>query len=483
MGLTFTDADKDSSPGRLRRAPDYNSRPVKLRLFVLVAAFILVLIVAEKARDPKSWQWFFAIQEPPPSQRIDNRVPPRADTSSDDVIVVARDSAPAAVGGGVQAQAAAFDPQARAWSEGVKALWDALPSDRRTLLFRLLEQAQDQATHDDDGAAAGELLAELERVWSEYQSTAGESLAGLDDEERNRWQRVLDAIDRRFRDETLEPLKSITGGRTVLPAEKVALERFLADLTRLCLDRVADDAPFLQPDDNQIWHHLFWQLQRSSDADLARQSVGQTPYAQLYRQPRQYRGKLVTVRGAVRRAYSVRASQNHLGIATYNVFWIQPFESADSPLVVYSLDVPPGFPQLEDRDRGKMARLNEEVTVHGFLFKRGAYVGGQGLYNAPLMLARMPQWHPATISMTGEGISPRVLWQAAIFALAAALLITSAVYWTSFRRQRHPLPHDERSIAAGLRSLADKAEILSPHEALRQLEQQSQASPRDSAGA
>ena len=483
MGLTFTDADKDTRSGGLRRAPDYNSRPVKLRLFVLVAAFILVLIVAEKARDPKSWQWFFALEERPVPKRIDNRLPPRADASSDDVLVVAQNSAPAVADGGVQAQAAAIDPQGRAWSEGVKALWDTLPSDRRTLLFRLLQQAEEQAVSDDDDVAAGELLAELESAWSEYHRRAGESLAELDDQERQRWLKVLEAIDRRFRYETLEPLKSIAGGRTVLQAEKIGLQRFLADLTRLCLDRVADDAPFLQPDDNQIWHHLLWQLQRSSEADLARQSAGEIPYAQLYRQPAQYRGKLATVRGAVRRAYSVRASQNHLGIATYYVFWIQPFESADSPLVVYSLDVPPGFPQLEDRDRGKMARLNEEVTVHGFLFKRGAYPGEQGLYNAPLMLAKVPLWQPAAISMTGRDISPRVLWQAAIFALAAAVLITGAVYWTSFRRQRHPHPHDERSIAAGLRSLADKAEILSPHEALRQLEQQSQASPRDSAGA
>ena len=477
MGLTFSNADKDSRPGRLRRVPDYNSRPMKLRLFVLVAAFILVLIVAEKARDPKSWQWFFAQDERPAAKRIDNRLPPRADAAGDDVLVVAQNSTPSVANGDGKSPAAAFDPLARAWSEGIKTLWDALPSDRRTLLFRLLEQSQDQAI-DYDTAGAAELLVELESGWSEYHRAAGESLADLAEDQRQRWLGVLDTIDRRFREETLAPLQTVAANRTVLPAEKIALARFLADLTRLCLDRVEDDAPFLQPGDNQIWHHLFWQLKRTSDADLASQSTGEVPYAQLYRQPAQYRGKLVTLRGAVRRAYSVRASQNQLGIANYYVFWIQPFESADTPLVVYSLSAPAGFPQIEDRDRsgGKLARLNEEVTVHGFLFKRGAYAGEQGLYNAPLMLAKEPQWHPVAI-MSGRSISPRVLWQGAIFALAAALLITVVVYWTSFRRRRHPPLHDERSIAAGLRSLADNREILSPHEALRQLEQKSQSPP------
>ncbi len=484
MGLTFSDAEQDQRAGRLRRVPDYSSRPVKLRLFVLVAAFILVLIVAEKARDPKSWQWFFALDERPTPQKIDNRLPPRSDATEHDVIVMARD------GGDAEASdhdasdnadekakspaAAPFDPLARAWGEGLKALWNPLDSDQRTILYRLLECAHDaEIWSGDETARAEALLAQLEESWSEYQQLAKESLADLDADEQLRWQQVLGKSDRRFREEVLSSLKFVAEGRIILPSQQRQLGEFLAELESLSLRRVKDDTPFLTFDDNQIWHHLFWKLKRTADADLGRQSLGQIPYAQLYRQPAQYRGKLVTVRGAVRRAYYVKASRNHLGIQNYYVFWLQPFESADTPLVVYSLNVPPGFPPLEERDGSKIARLDEEVTVHGYLFKRGAYAGQHGTYNAPLMLAQMPTWHPSTIDFTGDAASPRVLWQAGMVAIALAVVITGVVYWTSFRRDRRPRLHDERTIAASLRSLEDDSGVLSPQEALKQLEEQS----------
>src|SRR5688572_31130096 len=83
-------------------------------------------------------------------------------------------------------------------------------------------------------------------------------------------------------------------------------------------------------------HHCFWDLQRTSDQELKKRSRGEVAYAQLYRQSGQYRGQVVTVRGTARRAYRVQASKNHLGIEEYFVFWVSPFESADTPLVVYA---------------------------------------------------------------------------------------------------------------------------------------------------
>ncbi|HUE70792.1 MAG TPA: hypothetical protein VMP01_07870 [Pirellulaceae bacterium] len=486
MGLSFTDPDADSRPGKLRRVPDYTSRPVKMRLFVLVAAFILVLIVAERARDPKSWQWFFALDERPAPEKIDNRLPPRSNAAgdSDEFIVVAQKNPSPAVKPGGPGQAPAFDPEARAWSEGLQSLWNPLDSSQRTLLYRLLQTSQAKEIWPEaERASAAALLAGLAQGWSEYQRQAKESLADLDGDEQARWNQVLDTIDRRYRDDVAEPLTLLAEGRVVLANQRKSLAGFLADLDSLQLTRVEDDRPFLCAEDNQIWHHLFWQLQRTTDADLAARSQGLVPYAQLYRQPAHYRGQIVTVRGAVRRAYSVPASRNHLGIKSYFVYWIQPFESADTPLVVYALDVPPGFPPLKDRDRdGGVTKLDEEVTVYGFLFKRGAYAGEHGTYNAPLVLAKQPQWHPSAIGLAGrDATSPRLLWQTSIFALVLAVVITGVVYWTSFRRDRHPRPHDERTIAANLRSLQDEPQILSPHEALAQLEQQSQSPPRDAA--
>src|SRR5688572_26478917 len=97
MGLIRTYDDRHPR-GRLRPPPDYTSRPVKLRLFVIVAALMLVLFVAEKARDPDNWRWFFAMNGPPEAERIDNRAPHRpartAGQSLDTLVIAADDDEP-----------------------------------------------------------------------------------------------------------------------------------------------------------------------------------------------------------------------------------------------------------------------------------------------------------------------------------------------------------------------------------------------------
>jgi hypothetical protein len=343
-------------------------------------------------------------------------------------------------------------------------------------LFRLLQSAEDERLWpQDERAAAENLVAALRQRWTDYHANAFQSLADLEEEDQARWKQVLTRINGRFSDECLAPLETLAAGSIVLPDERQQLSRFLADLTSLCLSGVKDDTPFLQPNDNQIWHHLFWQLQRTSAAELAASSQGDLAYAQLYRQPAVYRGQVVRVHGAARRAYRVKASRNHLGIKDYYVFWLQPFESADTPLVVYALELPPGFPPLKDRDAEGMTKLNAEVTFHGYLFKRGAYAGQEGTYNAPLLLARAPQWKPDALALNDDApAGTRIMWQGGIVALAVAMLIAGAVYWTTFRQPRAPLPKDELAVSATLRSLQDKP-VKSSAEVLREMERRAQA--------
>lgn len=490
MGLTFRDSDADKGQeGRLRRVPDYSSRPVKLRLFVLLAALMLVLYVAERARDPKSWQWFFLLDQQPPPEQIDNRLPPkmgRTDGEPVGTVVIAGEdrpddaAAPAAHKPAVAAPR--FDPLAKAWTEGLGELWSQLSSDERTLLYRMLEDVQDKKILPDaQREAAASLVAALDQRWTEYHVAAYQSVAQLEGEDQARWTGVLQQINSRFSDEVKASLETFAGGRTVLPDQEQSLARLLEDLTALNLRRVQDDTPFLHPSDNQIWHHLFWQLRRSDDAALADRSMGEVAYAQLYRQPAQYRGQVVTVRGAARWAYRVRASHNQLGIKEYFVFWLQPFESADTPLVVYALAPPHGFPTLKDRNRdGEMTVLNEALTVHGFLFKRGAYAGRGEIYNAPLLLARTPQWKPEPLTMrVTEAQGSQLVWRAAIVAFFASALIAAVVYWTTFRRVRPAPLKDELAIAAALRNLKDADVLPSPEESLRQIEREAQGADGD----
>lgn len=91
----------------------------------------------------------------------------------------------------------------------------------------------------------------------------------------------------------------------------------------------------------------------------------------MYNQPEAYRGKLVTVRAQVRWAYRVPAIKNYLGIKEFNVLYLAPEGVPDKPLIVYSLGLPPGFPQLQEQNHPSgMTALHEDVVVTGYFFKR-----------------------------------------------------------------------------------------------------------------
>src|SRR5262249_20572092 len=137
---------------------------------------------------------------------------------------------------------------------------------------------------------------------------------------------------------------------------------------------------------------LLGKLQKRAPDELRLESSGPISYAQLFKQSSTYRGKLVTVRGTAADVYWVEAPENAYGIKRYWVYWLHP-EGANSPILVYSLDKPEGFPfiDISEAGRKKMPSL-EDVEFTGFFFKRYAYQGQGGIYTAPMILAREPVW-------------------------------------------------------------------------------------------
>ena len=85
------------------------------------------------------------------------------------------------------------------------------------------------------------------------------------------------------------------------------------------------------------------------------------------------------------------ARKNQCGIAGYYVFWVMPAGGPDSPLVVYSLDVPQGFPKIDTKSDQPTA-VHEDVEFTGFFFKRWVYSSKSGIRLAPLLVAGAPRW-------------------------------------------------------------------------------------------
>ena len=105
------------------------------------------------------------------------------------------------------------------------------------------------------------------------------------------------------------------------------------------------------------------------------------PYLQLFKQPDDYRCRVVSVKGTVKLAYRVAAEPNYLGVNEYVVYVIHPAAGPGSPIIVYALAAPAGFPAIANRDRdGKTTKLDEDVELTGVFFKRWAYQGQDGTY-------------------------------------------------------------------------------------------------------
>ena len=195
------------------------------------------------------------------------------------------------------------------------------------------------------------------------------------------------------------------------------------------LSEIVDDTVF-RAAETEAWFGILGALRDSQDAELAKQSVGTVGFTQLFRQTDEYRGQVVTVTGTVRRAFQVPAGTNQLGIDTFWQCWLQP-DGSPNPLVVYSLNMPAGFPEGMS--------MRERVDFDGVLFKRWAYAAKEGTRTAPLILAKSPMWTKTLPTAARELPTRRDL----IRIVGLALAVTAVMSWMIYRRtqsQRRTLP-------------------------------------------
>jgi len=148
-------------------------------------------------------------------------------------------------------------------------------------------------------------------------------------------------------------------------------------------DDVRDDTTF-RAAERDAWFHLFEVLKRNDEKALEANSIGRVTFAQLFSQSNEYRGRLVTLRGTLRRAHRLTAPKNAYGIERYYQTWLQPDDNPTTPMVVYSLYLPEGFPTGMN--------ISADVHVTGFFYKRWAYKAGDTLRTTPVVLARTVDW-------------------------------------------------------------------------------------------
>ncbi len=192
------------------------------------------------------------------------------------------------------------------------------------------------------------------------------------------------------------------------------------------LSKIRDNTYF-RPDETEAWFDMFEALQNRDDTALMAASIGELTYAQLLKQPDYYRGKVVTVRGTIRREELQQAPDNRLNIETYHRLWIEPVGGGNWLIVVYCLALPNDFPRGD--------QLSESVAVTGHFFKNWSYTWDGGLAIAPAVLARSVDWQPAASLRPLTTAPSQRSW---LQAIIIATLFAAIVVYVALRTTRRP---------------------------------------------
>jgi hypothetical protein len=217
------------------------------------------------------------------------------------------------------------------------------------------------------------------------------------------------------------------------------LHRLLPGVDREALAAVQDDTVF-RPAERDAWFNLFGVLKANDAEQLEQASTGNVGYIQLFEQPDHYRGQLVTIRGQARRALFRSAPKNDIGIDGYYQVVLRPADGPNSPLIVYCLDLPEGFPSGEG--------IREDVTVTCLFFKNWAFPTRDDIRCSPTLLARTLSWlPPAPVAVRPVRMS-QLLAMVVATAIASVLIATWIVRRSNRLTAAHQrLPTDPATVA------------------------------------
>lgn len=484
-----------TSPSRrrpLKPPPNYNSRGVQLRLFVMVACVMgLLYLVTERARSVP-WPGVLvpvgsrvgvsADAKAIYQSRVDELVDTRLDRLPTDE---AQSSIPDGVQivdpyGGVEPSLHdGVDLLQLIFVDGWSAFYQSLPvPDRMLFSYGLTQALEEKSLGPQQATAWQDLLKKGDTFWSGYRHQAMQSVTAEDsslsvDEQRN-WEKMLDEVgqgwlaDRAVLERLIQPPPEVLTSK-----DRERLQRMQTRWQKLALIAVQDDT-VSRPEDSDAWFGLLAALRKASPTELS-QPVPEVTYLQLFKQPQDYRGELVRIRGRIKRAKPIESRENLYGIDKQYILWLEPSDGSPTPIVVYTLQLPEGFPSLDqpNLDDG-YTKLWEDVEINGYFLKRWAYRAHDGINTVPLLLTKEPQWYPsANVGARADGLPSAWLLLASVLGTALFGIVVAAVVYgrtsnTAKTRQLFaPSPEQQQDVHTSLAKLEAGPNVL---ESLKKLE-------------
>lgn len=472
---------KDTRTGqgvnKRRPPPNYFSRKVQYKLLALVALLMTVLVMMEKVRDPDLYRLF------------DDSVPVPANSSTD-----------ASSG---NSDNPLFDPQLAQFGNPLPAkasqtakdlqsthrtLWIAIlkkltSAEQHTLVDTLHRARNGERGNDQQQTRWWALYQKIDLLYQKYEQQLMLSIhsttTALTPQQKIRAQAVLSQMRTRWTQPLRKAFLDILEANPdeQAPAENQTEYQFIQHiLDQIGISRI-DDHTVFRNSDNLAWFRMLETL-RTAAADRVQASVLATPnILELSKQQDTFRGKLISMRGEVRKAYRVRAPSNQLDIPQYYVLVIRPSGGGTTPLIVYCLQPPNGFPSLPDKDIDRStADMNDVVQVTGYFFKSWAHAGPQGqMFSSPLMLANSFQWLPHEKLAPTTSVKPASqlpIWAIFVIPLVLAIGFTGIVYLLSRWKGQTATNISPTDISQHLAGLGDDEVAPPTREALQQLAEQ-----------
>lgn len=248
------------------------------------------------------------------------------------------------------------------------------------------------------------------------------------------------------------------GHKEELPAHK----QFFPGVDRELLAGVRDDTMF-RSSEADAFFHLLGVLNDTSEATLEKSSIGAVSFTQLFAQPKEFRGDLVTLEGTVLRALPKTAAKNEYGISDFYMLVIEPSDRAYG-IIIHALELPPGFPTGQ--------KLHEPVTITGFFYKRWAHLSeDKEIMTWPLLLSKTVRWHPVAADAPVADADMKNLAGGLAIAVLASLVIVVFVFFATRRKTQFKMP---QSRLADLQQLGDQQPALDVRQQLAELARQDQ---------
>ncbi len=444
--MRFGSDDRGSlSNPRRKPPPNYFARSVQWKVFMLVALFVGVLALMEHARKPETWQWMWRMQGP--ASDSDHQAVSREQESLVRDALAARSSAPSLDEGSTSEPLVTSTPRPSttalpglrssevgpSLSEHVQAAlldaWDQLLRQLAPAQRDLLQQGLWQYRHSalltpEQREAWPALVSHLQTAWDDYRTRAFLSVAQddglLTPQQKRRSVEVMEQLQTQWQEQSAA-LAHIGQHATVPPSQVAALQQLQMLLDQRAWAQIEDNAA-LRSVETDAWYRCWEKLASLSPEQLA-QAQGPLSYVQLFSQPKEYRGQLVKIQGTARWGYGVRSREKKWGIDGYAVLGILPGSVTNSPLVVYCRELPAGFPAVESAGSSAQGvRLDEDVEVTGYFFKRWLHASGEGMSMSPLILGRITKWRPQVDAGRVTAEAPLPLWKIGVAVLSTAVL-------------------------------------------------------------